>query len=81
MSETISRIDPYGNEEKANRIVAKICVALSVFLLAYYLMVWSHVFEVTDHNWMYNWMLVCSVVLMAAIAVYCFSDGKSWWVR
>ena len=70
-----------GNEEQANWIVALICGALSVFIMLYYVMLWTHVIETSGLNWTYFAFFLCSVILMAAFIACYLSDAKGWWVR
>ena len=70
-----------GNEEKPNRTAALVCAVLSVFLLAYIVMIRMNVIEDTNHPWTYASTLICSVIMTAAVILYAVSDGKSWWVR
>ena len=70
-----------GDEAVANWTVALICTVISVFIMIYYIMVWSGLIKDISHTWTYQWMMTCSVLLMVAVATYSLSDGKAWWVR
>ena len=70
-----------GAEERANRVVAAICVVLSVFIMAYFIMVRVNIVSDVNHGWIYSWSLFCAALLMVSVIAYCRTDGKGWWVR
>ena len=70
-----------GEEERANHIVAIVCVALSIFILAYFLMVRSYVVTGVNHSWFYSFSLITAVLLMVSVFAYYFTGGKGWWVK
>ena len=69
------------NERKANWIVSVICVGLAMFVLFYYVLVWTSIVGDFDHAWTYNSMLACAIFLMAAVTAYSMFEGNEWWIR
>ena len=69
------------SEKKADQIVSLICVALLVFIAIYYILAWAHVIPLWRHQISYVIILICAIVLMAAVVIFCISDNRLSLVR
>ena len=73
--------NPTDIDMVANRMSAFICTILVLFILGYFVMLYTHVITTDDHASMYVGLLVSTALLFLGLLVNRVSAPDSWWIR